>query len=656
MTGPSSGLAEPNVKQIFQRILASPAQQARAVLVFLALVEIIILIAGPDAHAARAKIKSFASHGSDTPWEADVDLGIHLAAWIDLALLILLAALAPLWTRAFSDSSFVIRHSSFPLSFPRWFWPLVLIAIALGTAARLPLASKSLWWDETWVIRQCSHGSWKPDKKDAEAMQFTSTTWKRCAFYYQKPTNHVPMSLAQKASFTAWRALTGAPQSEFSDLAARVPSLIASVMAIGLLACLLRRWGAPGAGVVAAVLLALHPWHIRYGADARAYALVVPLCISALYAATCLIETRGRRLRHWVWLGVNQFLWLWAFPNALFDVIVMFIVLAFLLLKQEADKADRWTLLLRLMAAHVFAAMLLVQMFLPNFMQARHWAGKEADEHSLDATLAVQTWQQIAVGVIPGDLDLTGFSADAVKHLRDSHEMIPGIASRATVPITFVAAFGVLVLLVRRRKHGLLVLGLIVSGFLFAGITLFAQSYFYPRFAIALLVPFIIGLAWTTTQLGARPWNAALRSLIIVIALAAYVVVAQPIRNVLGSAPYAPLRDVAGFLEKQALPTTAPVLCYGLGGEALPVYFPRAIKVSSAADIEVHLQRARAEKRTLHLVQGYNTFNRAVFADGFRLMDDPKVFKEIAWFPSIDPEFYFRVLRAEPAATPGATR
>lgn len=629
------------MKQAIQRLLSTPSGKARAVLLLLVLTEIIILIAGPDAHAAREKIKAFASQPKDTPWEADVDLGIHLASWINLALLGLAALTAKWWTREASPFSW-------PPVIPRrvWFWPLVLVAVIVCTAARYPLASTSLWWDETWVIRQCSHGSWKPDKKKPDELKFTPTTWKRCAFYYQKPTNHVPMSLAQKASLTTWSKITRAPAGQFSDLAARVPSLIASAIAVVLVACLLRRWGKPGAGVVAAFVLALHPWHIRYGVDARAYALVVPLAISALFAAHCLIESRGRVIGHWVWLGLNQFLWLWAFPNALVDVAVMFGLLAILLIKQEATTSDRLAVFSRLAITHVFAAMLLIQMFLPNFMQARRWAGKEEDAHTLDRALATTTWQQLVTGVIPGDVELKGFPADAQHHVFQSHAAFGSIAELITPALTLVAVFGLFVLMMQRRRPGSVVIGLLASGLLFAGVTVVAKSYFYPRFAIALLVPFVIGLGWSAGEIEFRKWNSIIRSLIIVVSIAVWFIVLQPIRRVLWSAPYAPLRDVAEFVAKQPATPSPVVLCYGLGQEALPVYHPGTIPVNSAGDIEAQWQKARDEKRDLLLVQGYNSFNRAIHPDGFALMDDPKRFETVAWFPSIDPEFYFRVLRA----------
>jgi hypothetical protein len=159
------------------------------------------------------------------PWELDVAVGIQLAARLNLVLLGLLMVTAGFWWRAWvrppREQALAVRA---PL--PRWLVPAVLGVVVLGTALRLPLAQKSLWWDELWVIRQCSHGQWQEDAKAATpgALKFSPTSWKRCAFYYQKPTNHVPMSLLQKASLTLVQPLLGQPTGEFSDLVARLPA------------------------------------------------------------------------------------------------------------------------------------------------------------------------------------------------------------------------------------------------------------------------------------------------------------------------------------------------------------------------------------------------------------------------------------------------
>lgn len=620
--------------QLLQRILFSRPGRVRLVLAILIAAEAGLLTLGRSAAA-----------GKNVSWENDADLGIHLAAWINLAILVALLFLEKFWHRPFGDSSFVIRHS--PLRTPRWFWPLVITTAALCLLLRLPLAGKSLWWDECWVIRQCSHGSWRPDKAKPGELKFSPTDWKRCAFYYQKPTNHVPMSLAQKAGLAMWRAITGAPRHEFSDLAARLPSLVASAASIFLIACLFRRWGRPGAGLVAAFLLAIHPWHIRYGVDVRAYALVVPLCISALFVATCILDSRGRNPWHWVWLGLNQFLWLWSYPNGLIDVGLFMIVLGILLWRQELNSSDRWTVLTRLGLTHLFAGMLLLQVFLPNVMQARHWAGQEADVHIIDGPMLLDTISQVVFGAPWADAEPPQFAA--MSGVAGFAAVLSGhVTARALlIPFVLIALFGLWALRFELGGRRWLVWSIVASSFAIMAVTWLAGSYFYPRFAIALMLAGLIGLAWNCRDLQRWP-SIFVRLVTIVPIFGGFAVATLPARNVLASMPYAPLRDIAKFIsEKSGGQQTEPlVLCYGLGREALPVYYPRTIGVTSAAEIESHLQTARAEKRPMYLVQGYDAFNRSALPEGFRLLDDGSLFETVATFPGIEPDFHFRVLRA----------
>jgi hypothetical protein len=620
--------------------LTSTRNRTGLIVTALAFIEIGILLLGPDVAAARAKI---AASPDDVPWEADADLGLHLGALINLVLLVVLAVTSRWWSRGFSDKESLPEESQAKAkSTASWFWPLVLVAVVIGTGLRLPLASRSLWWDECWVMRQCSHGSWKPDKKNPGELSFSPTTWKRCAFYYQKPTNHVPMSLAQKASLTTWRTFTGSSPHEFSDLAARVPALLVSAAAVALIAGLLRRWGRPGVGVVAAWILALHPWHIRYGVDARGYSLVVPLCLSALLAGSCLLGSQGRKLRYWVWLGLNQFLWLWAFPNALLDVGIMFAILGWLLFRQQTCATDRWAIIARLMVSHLFAAMLLLQAFLPNFMQAKRWAGQEADAHYFDQTLLLETLSQAVTGA---PWEITENSPAAEGKSTSSAKALSGtdVTRLLLFPLLAVGFLGLWAVSFDRGGHHWLLYGIVLSTSAFMLLTRVAESYFYPRFAMALLIPVVIGLAMCCRDLWGRS-SALQRILAAGPVLAAFLLASQPARSALLSLPYTGYRDVADFLRAQ--PGNPRVACFGLGREALPVYFPNFTGVVKPADIQAELDKARAEKRDLFLVQGYDSFHRTVVPDGFKLIDDPSLFEKVRDFPGIETQFLFHVFKA----------
>ena len=55
----------------------------------------------------------------------------------------------------------------------------------------------------------------------------------------------------------------------------RVPALVFGLLAVAAFAWLLKEFGMPDAGVVAAFLLAIHPWSIRYASEARGYSFVI---------------------------------------------------------------------------------------------------------------------------------------------------------------------------------------------------------------------------------------------------------------------------------------------------------------------------------------------------------------------------------------------
>jgi hypothetical protein len=592
---------------------------ARLILVALLAAEAALLVFGPQAGDHLPAIAAAEADGKRPDWWHDAAMGVRYAAWISAGLLGVLLLTASGWTRSLSVPA--IPNPPDGMRHPKWFWPLVICAVVLCLGLRLPLASRSLWWDEAWVIKEASHGKWMPDKKHEGELRFMAHDWKRCAWYYQKPTNHAPMSLLQKSSITAWQKITGAGRSEFSDLAARVPALLASLTAVLLLACLLRAWGQPGAGVGAAFLLALHPWHIRYGVDARAYALVVPLCLGGMFAVTRLADTGGRKPGPWAAWGAIEFLWLWAFPNAVFDVAAMNLVVAVLLWRIQPATRDRWSLLLRLLATNAFAAILFLHAFLPNVMQARRWAGQEADKHVLDLSLAAETLSQLFLG----------------RSIADPGPRLPlALAAAALV----AAALGILHAR-RRSLHASTwtLPALVAAAILFAGVTSVLQSYYYPRFAIALLPVLVAAFCLVLTLLG-KP----LLSMLVAGGFLASA--AMPIASLLEH-PIAPLHEVAAFVEKVSAKQETPplVACYGLGREVMPVYHPRCIPLEKRAELAAALDQARTEKRGLFVISGYQGYNRAMLPDGFPLLDDPSVFEEVAGFPGIEPDFFFRVLR-----------
>ena len=656
---------------------------ARLVLVVLLLGCVTLLVSGPSlgSNWARASALLEADASAKVPWEVDANIGLQLAACLNIALLALLILSAGFLLRPFvaaprarlastgavgglknewrgtseprvpSPRDPLATYPSIPTSgdspsLPRRLLWGLLVVVLVGTAARLPLASRSLWWDELWTIRQCSHGSWKFETADGAATEggewkFNPVTWKRAAFYYQKPTNHVPATLLQKVGLDFWRAITGAPRHAFVDLAARVPNLFLSALSLVLVALLLRSWGASvSAALLGAAVLALHPMAVRYGIETRGYALVIPLVLGALLAATRLLRRRGRDGWGWVGLVSCHALWLWAFPHGLLDVLIMALILAVLLMLAQANARDRVTVCLRLLWAELLAAMTLLQLFLPNVMQARHWAGQENLGHLISPAIVKNTLAQIATGLRWSE---PGHDTESTIGLLDLRRLLPApeVGAALLIVLALWLLWGLLKALRRGQRPVWLVAGLLLSGVLFALIAWKIELYYYPRFAIALVPVFALGIG-----LGREPLSRVAgktQSVLLAALGSAFLIGLWPLLT----RPIEPIRNVSDWLQAAGA-RQGTILAYGHGREALLVLKPEAVPVETAEQIRAAITDARAAGLPLHLVVGHLGFNHAIVPSGFAVIEDPAIFTEVARFEGIEAELHYRIYQLNP--------
>jgi hypothetical protein len=627
---------------LLKRLTATPASLARMVLALFIVLELLIVVAGPSAKAAKRELAEAAAKGdSVSHWEPIADLGIHNAALLNLVLLVVLALTTKWWTRPFIgvvDDDPLVR-AAMPL-WRRWLLPCVYVLGFASVYGMTSFANKSLWWDEMWAVKQCSLGTWKEDKKHGGELTFQPTTWKRCAFYYQKPTNHAPMSLAQKASLTVWHAFTGAAPQDFSELAARMPALLASGLAVFLL---MRLCGIAQGTMLGALLLLVHPWHLRYGVEARAYAFIVPLCISGILATRRVIITRGRTVAPWVWLAINQALWIWTYPNAVLDVLVLFLMLGFFLWRGERFRADRITAMRRLIVAHACAAALWLQLFLPNLMQAAKWAGKEEQGHQLNVSILKDTLASLAFGMEwdapsanePESRALTGLVAEM--HSEPA-------AAIAVVVMLGLSLLGLRWAMKQHPRTGWLLMSPVISSVLYAAIGAVFGIYFYPRFVIALLPIYIVGLSLSGWLFSV--WEQVQRRIVLGV-MVLFVFITNHQRGVYMALPYSGFKQAADLVKQHDSTKPPLILCYGLGREVISVYLRDALPAASASDVTAALAKATSEQRELLVIQGYTVFNRERAPDGMKLLDDRKQFEELGAFPGIEPDFFFRVLKAK---------
>jgi hypothetical protein len=238
-----------------------------------------------------------------------------------------LFVIAPWWARAPQTETATARLRP---PTPRWFWPLVLAAVATCGGIAGPTLEHSLWDDEIQSLNWYYLGRFERTGEQGE-LRFKSCPWRRTFFGYTTPNNHVFYNVLARACNGIWSTVAQPQGWRFSHLAIRAPAFLAALGAVALLALLLKEFGLPAAGAAAAWFFAVHPWFTEHAALARGYTLVMFLSLAAV-----IVWRRALLTGSWVWWGcfsVLSFLLLWTYPGSLFMVVPLHLAAVILILR-----------------------------------------------------------------------------------------------------------------------------------------------------------------------------------------------------------------------------------------------------------------------------------------------------------------------------------
>jgi hypothetical protein len=523
---------------------------------------------------------------------------------------------------------------------------LLLAATALAGALRWPLAHKSVWWDEAWTVRHTVVGTVEPAEDDPSRLVFEPVSWLDTLFYYRKPTNHVLYSLAARSSVAVWRAATGAPPQAWDAFALRFPAYAAALLSVFGLGLLVFRLGFPRAAPAAAFLLAIHPWHIRFGADGRGYAFMVLL---AIVAAGLLL--RGLRRGGWAtWLGygaaVLAMLWVHAlavyFPLALGLAGVVGLALG------PGTPADRAVRVARFAVANLLAGMAYLQLMGPNLAQSLVLKFEWKQPADVVGQLAHQIWLFLSTGLPRRQPFVPELAYPSVRTLWGGG-LLPRLAIYGVLP--FLVAVGLVRALRRPAAERAVWLGVALAvplALLHRWLQPFLLIERFTIYGLVAVVPLLaVGLEGVL-QLAAP---ARLRRVLVpaglALGLAAFALLVGPQTRLLLRYPQTASREVAELLARAGEGVPGGVLRagLGLGGNVPDVYDPYVRHVHRGADIAALAERSRAEGRPLYVFYGYNDANRTKSPDAMVYLDDPRLFEEVAAFPAIEAEFLMRVFR-----------
>lgn len=203
----------------------------------------------------------------------------------------------------------------------RWwlagFTAVVMIYSAVANAPRLNFG---LWGDEESTMRKSVVGQFERNKEGE--LEFDGVTWTETIFRYRDPNNHPLNSVLSRLSHTAFaRDLTRPDGFYFDERAMRLPVFVAGLLGLAALAWLGLVLGKPSVGGAAVLLLAIHPWFVRYAVESRGYGfllLFTPLALGCLVRAA-----QTGRWRWWTGYGLAQFLILWSYPGALHLLVAL---------------------------------------------------------------------------------------------------------------------------------------------------------------------------------------------------------------------------------------------------------------------------------------------------------------------------------------------
>ncbi|MCP5055169.1 MAG: hypothetical protein GY937_00415 [bacterium] len=581
------------------------------------------------------------------PFREIVAISLFWGTAFNGLLCLVLAGTARLWSRPLETPLRVSPQA--PIS--RRIWIGLLLLAALAGALRWPISGRSLWWDEGWSIDRVIVGQALPSEDDPDRLEHEPPAWSHVLWRYGKPTNHIPYNLLARVSVDAERIMSGAESWQFSDRAFHLPAVLASMLSVILLGVFVWRLGFPGAALAAAGLLAIHPWHLRYGAEGRAYTLSVLIAVGA---ALLLQEAlRCGRFRQWLAYGASMTLLMWIQPAHIYLAVAFSVAALAGIALTQASRRDRATLLLRFVVVNVLAVMAFVALCAPLISQAMDWSDVWQSGDTVNAGVLRRVWVWMTLGV-PFRAITESIAHDPFPSFQAWMETAPWLGALVFQGAPLLVAIGFGRVVARPGPARWPLVALVLAPALILFVSWANQMYFYPRFVIYAAAVFAALLAIAAEgalALAAARFGAGLRRVLVpaglLVLVAAFQWLVWPETQLLLTRPYSPMREVAERLRTEAGDSPSSILRagYGLGGGIVRIYDPWIQYVDEAREIvDLERESRRAEKE-LYVFYGYPRQNEAKRPDGIALLLDPERYAEVGRFQGIEPQFTYRLFR-----------
>ena len=509
----------------------------------------------------------------------------------------------------------------------------VALAVLLSAWLMWPRLSLSLWGDEEATTRRYIIGNVHRD--DDNTFSLKPPSWLRTFHNWdQGPSNQVLFSVLSRLSHGPADTSGDDPgKFYFSERQIRLPSFLASLIAVAAAGWLTALLGFPRGAPVSAFLLALHPWFVRFGTDARGYALMM---MFGLLSACFLLKALKTfpRMSWWLAFGASQFLMIYSHLSSVFLLVPLnlaALLLAWSPISSGVRNPFRSHRVSLYAGSACFFAGLTLMIYLPNLLQIPAFleTGRLAGEVHLEwaqdcfaywmSGMAWHPWQ-------PGNpccLTLPDYL--------DQHHTVT--LAYLAVLIAFYLA-GVLALLLRKGARPWLI-GLLLPVPLMVADAHVSGYLLYPWYMVGFLpLTFVVagaGFDQITRSLTFLPRFA--RPLVVMViafaALALFAFVTNDQRQLYRSKPVEPLADsvhLARGVVNPFHPGIDQVLTLGFV-HATRLYDPAMLYAGSDAEFLSSLREADLTNRPLSVNTANLGLARVHFPEAMALLENPEVFE-----------------------------
>jgi hypothetical protein len=561
----------------------------------------------------------------------------------------LLALTASWWTRPWLQSS--PPHQSAP----RWFWPMVGAAMLLAAAMGSMRLGHDLWDDERTTLQRFVQGNYKTNEDGS--VRFREFGFGRTLHEYRMPNNHILHSILARMSVGVWRMFRNPAGQPFSEAALRLPAFLFGIASIAAIALMLKELGMARAGVIAAFLLSIHPWHIRYASEARGYALV--LCFLPLLVVCLLRALRSGAWRWWSAVGALQFGLLYAYPASLYPVAATNAVTLLLIIAGVPGRVPRALLFARWLVPVFVAALTFTWLFFPCVPQLLAYLASEGAQGTMGAWWIRDFLSHLFVGASW----FKTHNLDAAQP--ELFAMLSFSGTRGPVVLwTSVILFGLgLGTFIWRGLLSSAVAVLLLIPAIGAYLAARASGSFLYEWYLIYLLPGAVAMVAAGIDSTGLPWRgsrwfAVTPAIVLVLLSAGYLQLTTAARDWLLTRPLQPMRESVLLTRPTTLPNYTGYAGVVTASFNTPPYLydPHVTVIRTPDELRALMKRCEESSIPLYLNVGNPLAAAFHHPEMFAMMNDPAQFEILAQLPGYDPTLDRIVARHRQATgEPGGT-